>query len=228
MVHANVLLYQITRFEQYLDEARLVAHNSLEHFAERQVDGVRIFPDSPWFNAVMFRGYLALADVIGDTTCFDALLRCLDYGWDHARDRDGLLGPDRSGRSKMDQGYRALLDEAAVVEMYALAARREATAAALAGGAAGPETSAAGVLGNLAAVAGSGGICRRRGDGRRRPERSAAPHSALGRRACFAQGHGRLVPARRGGPASMGELCLRAATTAGRPAGRARTSRPPT
>jgi len=156
MVHANVLFYQITRFEQYLDEARLVAHNSLEHFAGRQVDGVRIFPDSPWFNAVMFRGYLALADVTGDTTFCDALLRCLDHGWDHARDRDGLLGPDWSGRSKMDQGYRALLDEAAVVEVYALAARREATAAALAGGAAGPETSAAGVLGNLVAVAGSG------------------------------------------------------------------------
>lgn len=177
MVHANVLLYQITRFEQYLDEARLVAHNSLEHFAGRQVDGVRIFPDSPWFNAVMFRGYLALADVIGDTTCFDALLRCLDYGWDHARDRDGLLGPDWSGRSKMDQGYRALLDEAAVVEMYALAARREATAAALAGGAGMGAGAQSGLhpltlrLGTeLVSPKGAVGSCRRAGEARRRWE----------------------------------------------------------
>ncbi len=156
MVQANVLLYQVTRFEQYLDEARLLARASLEHFAGDRLDGVRIFPDNPWFNAVLLRGYRALADATGDSTCYGALLSGLDYGWEHARDQDGLLGADWSGRTGTARGQRPLLDQAAVVEMYASSARRQATAVALAGGAT-AETKPGGLLDGPAPVAGPAG-----------------------------------------------------------------------
>ena len=229
MVHANVLLYKVTRFEQYLGEARLVAHRSLDHFAGRRIDGVRIFPDNPWFNAVMFRGYLVLAEATGDTTYCDALLGCLDYGWDHGRDKEGLLGPDWSGRSKMDRGFRPLLDQAAVVEMYALAARRQATAIVLAGGAGGPETGPTGVLGSLAAVAATGGIAGGAGMGAgtqsglepltlRLDVELVSPMGTVG--SCRRAGAGLVCDARRTGPVPIPPAIAGYYAGFGGPAGR--------
>jgi hypothetical protein len=127
MLHANVLLYEITGEARYLEAARGTAESSLRYFGGNKVgastDRVRVFPHDPWFNAVLFRAYLALADA-GEESYAQELLASLDYGWDHVRDRDGLLIPDWSGQTAPEDPNRPLLDQGPVVEMYALAASR--------------------------------------------------------------------------------------------------------
>ena len=125
MLHTSMLLYGITGATSYLDEARQVAESSLGHFAATQVEGVPVFPAEPWFNAVLFRAYMALYEV-GERSYAEAMLQSVDYAWDHARNAQGLFSRDWSGRSQTEDGYRRLLDQGAMVELYARAARLDA------------------------------------------------------------------------------------------------------
>jgi predicted alpha-1,6-mannanase (GH76 family) len=126
-IHANALLYRATQDETYLTEARELAAASLEHFApETTIDGatVRVFPDTPWFNSILFRGYAALfeTDPEPDRTCLDAAFGFARFGWEHARDGNGLLNKDWSGRANRDEP-RALLDQAPIIEIASTAIR---------------------------------------------------------------------------------------------------------
>ena len=101
-LHANALLYRITGESSYLEAARVLAAASYAHFAPVDVaSGECLFPDTPWFNAVLLRGYLAryATDPLRDRTYIDAMQRNLDYAWKHARAADGSFSPDWSGRS---------------------------------------------------------------------------------------------------------------------------------
>jgi hypothetical protein len=121
-LHANALLHRITGDPRYLEEARALAAASYAHFAPVDaLSGKRFFPDTPWFNAVLLRGYLALyaTDPLRDRTYIDAMQRNLDHAWAHARAADGTFSPDWSGRSGLTSPHRWLLDQAAMVELYA-------------------------------------------------------------------------------------------------------------
>lgn len=123
-LHANALLYRATGEERYLTEARALAASSLETFAPTSIDGVPVFPDDPWFNSILLRGYVALAEVDPepDWRYVDALLAFARLGWERARAADGILAPDWSGRAAAPR-QAWLLDQAPMVEFAETAAR---------------------------------------------------------------------------------------------------------
>jgi hypothetical protein len=125
LIHAYALMVQITHEAKYWQEGQALALASGDHFAtSRPSDPVRLFPATPWFNAVLLRGYLALAriDPASQQPWLEAIHQHLDYAWDHARGSDGLFSPDPSGRSGREDPHRWLLDQAGMVELYALMA----------------------------------------------------------------------------------------------------------
>lgn len=131
IIHANALLYQITDEQSYLDEARAVADASLSHFLRDIPNSdTQLYPATPWFNAVLFRGYLALyeADPKHDPRYIESFKTNLDYAWEHARGPLGFFNPDWAGDestargSNGKEGHYWLLDQAAMVELYALLA----------------------------------------------------------------------------------------------------------
>lgn len=137
-IHANALLYRATGDAAYLDEARSLARASLDWFAPEstateRTGGVRVFPDTPWFNSILMRGYVALREVDPDAnaTYVRAMLDFLELGWSRARDTEGLLAPDWSGLGAPD-APKWLLDQTPVIEIAAagLAAHAAAGAAA--------------------------------------------------------------------------------------------------
>ena len=127
-LHANALLYAATNDETYLNEARSLAAASLDWFGPLATmengQELHIFPDTPWFNSILFRGLVALAEIDPepDWAPVTAMLDFTAWGWTHARDENGFLNKDWSGRNNNDDP-RALLDQAPVIEIAATAAR---------------------------------------------------------------------------------------------------------
>ncbi len=124
VLQANALLHRLTGLAEPLEKARALAKASLKVFAPQSGPrGVRLFPQTPWFNAILARGYLELSAVDPETgqACLRVLRGYLDQAWQSARGRDDLLGPDASGTGK-DDPRRWLLDQAGWIELYALAA----------------------------------------------------------------------------------------------------------
>lgn len=122
MLQAAVLLYRITQDPGYLSDAQRIAESGSRFFFEDFTDtdgkSYRLVKRSNlWFIAVMLRGYVELFGVDGNRSHLDAFSGSLDYAWEHARSADGLFGQDWKG---VKHGSRKwLLDQAAVVEMYA-------------------------------------------------------------------------------------------------------------
>lgn len=132
IIHANALLYRETGEQQYLEEARALAESSVAHFMHNDPQsGQAFFPDTPWFNAVLLRGYIALyhADPQHDPRYIETMRANLDYGWTHARGEDGFINPDWAGDASVQRGTDGkegvywLLDQAALVEIYATLAQ---------------------------------------------------------------------------------------------------------
>lgn len=122
-LHTNALLYRATGDTVFLHEAEALAEASDRYFALANVsDGVRILPNTPWFNAVLLRGYQALYEVDPAHDAAHLQLFCtnLNYAWDHARAADGSFSPDWTGQAELGSDVRWLLDQAAMVELYAL------------------------------------------------------------------------------------------------------------
>ncbi len=123
VIHANALLYAITGEAKYLQEARALAGASSDFFAPRLgPDQPRLFPATPWFNAILLRGYLALeaVDPGSGGAAVEVVREYLEHAWGNARGADGLFGPDPSGRTRRDDPNRWLLDQAGMVELFAL------------------------------------------------------------------------------------------------------------
>ncbi|CAG7654333.1 glycoside hydrolase family 76 protein [Paenibacillus allorhizosphaerae] len=128
VLHANALLYKITGEKKYLDEAKALAAGSLAHFAKKDASaGVAFFPQTPWFNVVLLRGYAELyrVDPAHDRTYIDAMRANVRYAWEHARDQNGLFSKDWSGKTDIAEPHKRLLDQAPMVEYYALLAQLE-------------------------------------------------------------------------------------------------------
>lgn len=124
-LHTNALLYSFTDDERYLNEARSLAEAAHRYFAiPHDGSDLPLYPATPWFNGVLLRGYIALyaADPNPNRQYIDAMRDNLLYAWDHARDANGLFSNDWSGASGVDNPHKPILDQGAMIELYALLA----------------------------------------------------------------------------------------------------------
>jgi uncharacterized protein YyaL (SSP411 family) len=129
VLHSHALLATLLGADAHLREAQALAAASLRHFAAPAGEEPGLFPDTPWFNAVLLRGYLALHALDGDATYLAAMRASLAHAWEHARDADGLFASDWSGRTGRGGPDSSLLDQGAMVELYARMARFDGAAA---------------------------------------------------------------------------------------------------
>lgn len=115
VIAADVLLYRTTGDAQALARAEQLADASVAYFDQRWQNG-----EPPEFAAVFFRSLLSLADADGRARYLDAAEAYGDEAWSSERDpRTGLFR--YAGRS-------SLLEQAALVQLYAALAARGATA----------------------------------------------------------------------------------------------------
>jgi hypothetical protein len=117
MISNNVLLYEITNDEMYLNEAKTIAASSFTVFT-RTADNQVFFPDhDSWFNVCLFRGYL---DLLKHTptaqTYVNTFIKNADYAWEKARNSYGLFYEDWSGIKPGRDKW--LLQQAGLIEMY--------------------------------------------------------------------------------------------------------------
>ena len=122
-LHANVLLYKATREQGYLQEALDLAEAGQQVFGKPQPEGgTPILPNTPWFNAVLLRGLLELVQVepIRGRKYIQFFVDNLDHAWNAARSSDQTFTPDWTGKVELDSDVRWLLDQAAMVELYAM------------------------------------------------------------------------------------------------------------
>lgn len=122
MLQAAVLLYRATGDTDYLADAQRIAESGYHFFFEEftgadEKSRKLLKRSNNWFIAVMLRGYVQLFDVDHNPTYLDAFSESLNYAWEHARSADGLFGQEWK---RVKHGSRRwLLDQAAMVEMYA-------------------------------------------------------------------------------------------------------------
>lgn len=119
MLSNAVLLYQITKENQYLNDAKALAAASFNYFTSTSPKLERKFPDhDPWFTAVLFRSYLDFYKIDPNKSreYIDALIRNVDFAWKYARTPAGFFYEDWSGEKK--GRYYWLLNQACMVEIY--------------------------------------------------------------------------------------------------------------
>lgn len=119
MIGAGVILYQITGQQQYLDQAKSIATAALALYGcSSGCTGTSpIIGHGPAFNATFFRNLLLLSSV--DTTnpsYREAMQSYADLIWNDTTIRKTTL---RGTLFYFHQGYVDLLDQAAMVEIYA-------------------------------------------------------------------------------------------------------------
>lgn len=78
---------------------------------------MRFYPDSPWFNVILFRGLKALYQTDHNPTYIKAMIDNADFAWRWTRDSNGLFSNDWSG-NKSNQ-FKSLLENACMVELFA-------------------------------------------------------------------------------------------------------------
>ncbi len=120
MIQAGVLLYQITGKEAYLQDAQQTAKGAYEYFCRLQQTPkgeMRFYPDSPWFNVILFRGLKALYQTDHNPTYIKAMIDNADFAWRWTRDSNGLFSNDWSG-NKSNQ-FKSLLENACMIELFA-------------------------------------------------------------------------------------------------------------
>jgi len=106
MLQSNVLLYQITGNKKYLKEAEQIASSAKNYFYKNDK-----LPANYWFNAVLLRGEIALYHVDKNRDRINFFIKYADSVWNEERDKNGLIG--KPGKRK------ALIDQAAMIEIYA-------------------------------------------------------------------------------------------------------------
>ena len=106
MLQSNVLLYQVTGDKKYLKEAEQIASSVKDHFYKNNK-----LPANYWFNAVLLRGEIALYHVDKNPGHINFFIKYADSVWNEQRDKNGLIG--KPGKRK------ALIDQAAIIEIYA-------------------------------------------------------------------------------------------------------------
>lgn len=119
LLQAAVALYRFTGEKKYLDNAEFLAEGSYKVFFKFTDEGIPYVQDLPWFNLVLFRGYHDLFNVTGESKYVDAVIKGIDYAWEHARDNAGLMYHDWTGRTDESKMPKWLLDASCVPEFYA-------------------------------------------------------------------------------------------------------------
>lgn len=120
MLQAAALLYQITKDETYLVQARQMAEACYMYFFEDEgrTDGLRVIKDGNiWFTAVMMRGFVELAHINHNFVYLNAFKASLDEAWSKVRDQHGLYSDSFTHR--VDDPKRWLLTQVAFAEMMA-------------------------------------------------------------------------------------------------------------
>ena len=105
MLQSSVMLYRITKENQYLQHAKELAAGSLKKFFVKNR-----FPGNYWFNVVLLRGYIDLYKVDGEKKYIDAFEQDVEAIWQSERDENNLVGKKQR---------KELLDQAAVLEILA-------------------------------------------------------------------------------------------------------------
>lgn len=113
MVGANVLQHRLERREAsvYLTRAETIARAALAHYSR-----LGYFTQPPAFNAIFFHNLLSLHAVTSDDRLADAILAAMrayaDEVWDTHRGRANVF--------ELSRGAPKLIDQAAMVQIYAL------------------------------------------------------------------------------------------------------------
>lgn len=126
MLQAAALLYKITKETAYLTEAQQIAKASHAYFftdftPETGAPFKLLKTSNNWFLAVMMRGFVELYHQDQDKQYLQSFQQNLDYAWLHMRDNKGLFSQDWSGKKQLSR--KALLDQFALIEMYARLAK---------------------------------------------------------------------------------------------------------
>ena len=119
MIEAGVLLYNHTKNKDYLIDAQKTALGTHQFFAKTKqtINGEQLFfPDSPWFNVILFRGLKALYSVDRNPTYVNTLKRNAKYAWLHSKDSSELFGNDWCKVNEKE--FKWLLDNACMVELF--------------------------------------------------------------------------------------------------------------
>jgi hypothetical protein len=119
MLQSNVLFYRITGNKNYLVEAKRIADAAEKHFYKNGK-----LPGNYWFNAVLLRGLLELYQAEGDRRRLKFFVSDAERIWKQERDERNMLGTGK---------VRRLIDQAAMLEIYALLARHKLSPPAPAG-----------------------------------------------------------------------------------------------
>jgi uncharacterized protein YyaL (SSP411 family) len=124
MLEASVLLYEFTRQKEYMKEAERIAKGSFHYFTRQNKNPNHLLHiDLPWFVTVLYRGYEKLYQQNGDRTYINAIIRSLDYAWENARDKNGLVTSDWTADPEKLTNPKRLLDEGCIAELYARISR---------------------------------------------------------------------------------------------------------
>ncbi|MBZ2196225.1 glycoside hydrolase family 76 protein [Occultella gossypii] len=102
------LLYEATGDEQYLARAESIAVASYTYFVEED----RLNEHEIFFNSIYFKNLLLLESTTGGHRYRDAMEEYADHQWEQVRDPETGLFP-------VDGTTTALLDQAAMVQIYA-------------------------------------------------------------------------------------------------------------
>lgn len=123
MLQAAVLLYNATKDQSYLNDAKLIAESAHNYFFEKYTlstgETINILKKGNlWFNAIMFRGFVELYHVDRNDKYIKSFKQSLDHAWKYARDpATGLFSTDFSGRTSDNE--KELLTQGGIIEMFA-------------------------------------------------------------------------------------------------------------
>ena len=123
MIEAGVLLYEITKDNQYLKHAQATAESCFAQwttpYTNSKNQSINILESGDvWFDAVLMRGYMALWRADSEAKYLTAFNDTLNYAWYFGRDENGLFGKFLTARGE-DEKKSWLLTQAAYVEMSA-------------------------------------------------------------------------------------------------------------
>lgn len=122
MIQNGVSLYNITKDQIYLTDAKNSAQGAYNYFVKTRNGLALAYPETdPWFNGKLLKGFIDLYPLYTIVERYiDAYIEFIDYGYENARTNTGLFYEDWTG---VNEGRCAqLLMQDAVVESYGLIA----------------------------------------------------------------------------------------------------------
>lgn len=120
MILSGVSLYEITKDQNYLDQAIATARSSFSKFTRVIKDQLFFQTNNPWFNVELMKSFIALSAYDEKSKEYvDVFIRNADYAWTNARNKEGQFYEDWSGS---DPGrYYWILHQSCMIEAYGMA-----------------------------------------------------------------------------------------------------------